>query len=77
MEVGIFAALGQSTGGPIGFDAQRRMACAIRPLAGHRHHPVGDVSELAQVLLCRQDDAVAALGIARLIDDQHPTRVRA
>jgi hypothetical protein len=29
------------------------------------------------LLLRRQDDALAALGIARLIDDQHPTRVRA
>jgi hypothetical protein len=32
--------------------------------------------QLAQVLLCGQDDAVAALGIARLIHDEHPTRMR-
>ena len=52
------------------------MPAAVGPVAGHRHHPIGHVPQLAQILLGRQDDAVAPLGIAGLIDDEHPARMR-
>jgi hypothetical protein len=52
------------------------MPAAIGPVAGHRHHPIGDVAQLAQILLGGQHDALPALGIARLIHDQHPLAMR-
>ncbi len=69
---GILASFGQAAGGSIGFDAQRHLATAVGPLAGHRHHPIGDMPQLAQILLGRQHHAAPALGIAGLVDDEDP-----
>jgi RNase P/RNase MRP subunit p29 len=46
-------------------------------VAGDGHHAVGHLAELAQVLLCRQDDTVATLGIPRLVDDEDAAGMRA
>jgi hypothetical protein len=48
------------------------MARAIGPVAGDGYHPVSHVPQLPQVLLGGERDTGAALGIAGLIDDQHP-----
>jgi hypothetical protein len=45
-------------------------------MARHRHHPVGDVPQLAEVLLRGQDDAMPPLGIARLVHNEHAARMR-
>ena len=45
-------------------------------MAGHRDHPARHMAQLAQILLSRELDAVAPLGIAGLINDEHPARMR-
>ncbi len=77
VEVGIFAALRQSTGRPIGPHAQGHMTAAVCPLARHRHHAIGHMPQLAQILLGGEHNPVTALGIARLIDDEHAARMGA
>lgn len=51
------------------------MPGAIGPLTGHGHDPIGHLAQLAQILLGRQRDALPALGIARLIKDEHSCRM--
>src|SRR5258707_1151552 len=77
VEVGIFAALRQSTGRPIGPHAQGHMTAAVCPLARHRHHAIGHMPQLAQILLGGEHNPVTALGIARLIDDEQAARIGA
>jgi hypothetical protein len=59
---------------------EQHRAAAVGPVARDRHDAIGHVPParaLAQVLLRRQDDAVAPRGIARLIYDEHATGLRA
>jgi hypothetical protein len=52
------------------------MAAAVRPVAGHRHHAIGHMSQLAPLLRGRQHDAVAPLRITGLVHDEHPAGMR-
>jgi len=45
-------------------------------VAGDSHDAVGGTAELADVLLGRQHDAMAALTVPGLVDDEHPVAVR-
>ena len=72
----ILRAQGQAPCRSIGPDAERDLAGAVGPLTGHRNAPARPMPQLAQILLSSELNAVAAFGIAGLIDDEHARRVR-
>jgi hypothetical protein len=74
---GILLALGKARCRPIGFDPERDVTRAVGPMARHRHHPVGGEANLADVLLGRKGNAVAALAIASFVDDEHASTMGA
>jgi hypothetical protein len=52
------------------------MPSAIGPLTRDRHDSMGNMSQLAQILLGSQLDAMSSLGVAGFINDENPCRMR-